>query len=218
MNCFLLCDCGHKLKTEMTITAVLKKMTGYCPEVDSPMPWGCQLQFLYISVDSHLGTYSFFQHGRVTWWLCGCGSTGKDEEGDKYDLNQCWVLLKCILCMKLWNHFFRCKAFASMTNRTLWYWNWCCCIWYIRLKLNSFQLQISLKKSNLLTHIDFLLACYFCRVKWKICTNNFHSFLCLWQISVITWNCHFGAFIFLFPWSLEKWQIEALLYNSNNGS
>ena len=35
----------------------------------------------------------------------------------------------------------------------------------IRLQLNSFQLQISLEKSNLLTHIDFLVACYFCRVK-----------------------------------------------------
>jgi len=36
----------------------------------------------------------------------GVGSTGKDEEGDKHDLNQCRVLLKCTLCTKLWNLFF----------------------------------------------------------------------------------------------------------------
>jgi hypothetical protein len=177
INCFLLCGCGRELKTEVTRTAVLKKMTGYCPEVDSPMSWGCQLQFLYICWQSPWNVWFF-----ATWksyimimWVLGALEKMKKETNMTWTSVEFYWSAHCVT--KLWCHFFRCIAFASMTNRTLWTWIWCCCIWYIRFQLNSFQLQISLEKSNLLTHIDFLLASYFCRVKWTICTNNFHFLL-----------------------------------------
>lgn len=96
-------------------------------------------------------------------------------------------------------------SISKCNNRT--FWTWHCFFWNIRLKLNSRQLHISLKKSELHTgyHVTFYLF-IICRRMLKIYNFFFFCiFLSFLHILMLSCNCCFPVFIIIFSQSLEKW-------------
>jgi hypothetical protein len=91
-NCFHLCSYGHNLDIaadSQSLWEVVFVVTVVVPSMRTGFGWTLRmLTSPYISVDSDLNNTWLFQRPQVLWWLCGRGSSHRDEEGDKHDLAQ----------------------------------------------------------------------------------------------------------------------------------
>jgi len=114
-----------------------------CPwGLDSSRPWGCQFQFLPVW-GKRLQQVAFpaWMSCVMIVWVRGLAGKMKDKDNELLA-----GLIEAHGTYRLLNHFFTHTILASLMNTRFWTSKWCCFNWNIRLQLNSYQLQISLKE------------------------------------------------------------------------
>jgi hypothetical protein len=116
---------------------------------------------------------------------------------------QC-CLWKCL------QHCFMCTPLASMMNRTVWTWEWCCFIWNMRFQLNI--CHRFLWKEEWLSHrySSNILFIIFGGLSAK-CIILIPPPLFLITHLMLSSNCYFLTYKFLIL-SIQQWWIEVSLY------